>query len=261
MDSTIMDSTVLYSIGSFLLILATLVLLRARSSRFEVKPSDIVVAIIPVVVFLLVTGKLQKFEIGEGGVKIETAFVQASTASIDPQVTPLTGLPSEPIQLDPKTAVSKIPSLIERRTEGLLFRLGHGGYWGPAIEEYFSALGRQTFFKYLIIEHPDGRFFGLADARALYEMLSNRSGPFGADQLARWLNQSDTKALARLPGFIGQDQAVRKGTDKFEALLKMEELNVDWLPAINEEQRFAGIVERSRLMASLLIDVTRNLKE
>jgi len=54
---------------------------------------------------------------------------------------------------------------------------------------------------------------------------------------------------------------VRKGTDKFEALLKMEELNVDWLPAVNDQQRFAGIVERSRLMASLLIDVTQSLKK
>jgi len=256
-----MDNTILYSIGSFLIILAILVLLRAKSSRFEVKPSDIVVAVVPVVLFLLVTGKLQKFEIGEGGVKIETAFVQASKASIDPQVTPLTGLPSEPIQLDPKTAVSEIPRLIERQTEGLLFRLGHGGYWGPAIEEYFSALGRQPFFKFVIIEHPDGRFFGLADARALNELLSNQGAPYGADQFARWLNQSDTKALSRLPGFIGEDQAVRKGTDKFEALLKMEELNVDWLPAVNDQQRFAGIVERSRLMASLLIDVTQSLKK
>lgn len=256
-----MDSTIIYSVGSFLIILAILVLLRAKSSRFEVKPSDIIVAVLPVIVFLLVTGKLQKFEIGEGGVKIETAFVQASKASIDQQVTPLTGLPSEPIQLDPKTAVSEIPRLIERETEGLLFRLGHGGYWGPAIEEYFTVLTRHPFFKFLIIEHPDGRFFGLADARALNELLSNPDAPYGADQLARWLNQSDTKALSSLPGFIGKDQAVRKGTDKFEALLKMEELNVDWLPAVNDQQRFAGIVERSRLMASLLIDVTQSLKQ
>jgi len=256
-----MDATILYSIGSFLLILAILVLLRAKSSRFEVKPSDIVVAVVPVVVFLLVTGKLQKFEIGEGGVKIETAFVQASRASIDPQVTALTGLPAAPIQLDSKAVVSEIPRLIERQTEGLLFRLGHGGYWGPAIEEYFNVLARHPFFKFLIVEHPDGRFFGLADARALNELLGNSDAPYDADQLARWLNQSDTKALSRLPGFIGEDQAVRKGTDKFEALLKMEELNVDWLPAVNDQQRFAGIVERSRLMASLLIDVTQSLKK
>jgi hypothetical protein len=77
-----MDMMIPLSVGSFVLILALLVLIRAKNSRFEVKPADIVVAVVPVIVFLLVTGKLQKFEIGEGGVKIETAFVKASTSAI-----------------------------------------------------------------------------------------------------------------------------------------------------------------------------------
>ncbi len=90
-----MNAAIVLSVGGFALILATLVLLRAKSSRFEVKPADIVVAVVPVLVFLLVTGKLQKFEIGEGGVKIETAFVKASASTIDPQVTPLAGIAAE----------------------------------------------------------------------------------------------------------------------------------------------------------------------
>ncbi len=133
-----MNTVVAASVGSFVAILAVLVLLRAKNSRLEVKPADIVVAILPVLVFLLVTGKLQKFEIGEGGVKIETAFVEASKSSIVSQVSPLTGLPSEPIRIDPKRGVEDIPKLIAHKTEGLLFRLGHGGYRGPAISEYFK---------------------------------------------------------------------------------------------------------------------------
>jgi len=95
-----MNAAIVLSVGGFALILATLVLLRAKSSRFEVKPADIVVAVVPVLVFLLVTGKLQKFEIGEGGVKIETAFVKASASTIDPQVTPLAGIAAEPVRID-----------------------------------------------------------------------------------------------------------------------------------------------------------------
>ena len=85
-----MDTTVALSIGSFVLVLAVLVLLRAMNSRCEVKPADIVVAVLPVVVFLLVTGRLQKFELGESGVKIETAFVNASASAIVSQVTQIT---------------------------------------------------------------------------------------------------------------------------------------------------------------------------
>lgn len=257
-----MNTTILFSVGSFILILAALVLLRAKNARFEVKPSDIVVAVVPVVLFLLVTGKLQKLEVGEGGVKIETAFVQASASTIDKQVTPLIGIPAEPVRLGPKGGVNEIPRLLESETEGLTFRLGHGGYWGPAIAEYFAALSRQPFLKYVIIEDRDGRFFGLANARPLAEFFQQGYGvPVNADQFAAWLNESDTKALVQLPGFIGTADAVSKGTDKYQALLKMETLAVDRLPATNEAGRFAGMVERSRLTASLLIDVAKNLNK
>lgn len=77
-------ATIIPSVGGFIAILALLVLLRAKSSRFEVKPMDIivaVVAVVPVVLFLLLTGKLQTFEIGEGGLKIEAAFVTALNGS------------------------------------------------------------------------------------------------------------------------------------------------------------------------------------
>ena len=35
----------------------------------------------------------------------------------------------------------------------------------------------------------------------------------------------------------------------------MDELNIDTLPVVNEENYFLGIVEQSRLSASLLIEI------
>ena len=184
-----MDTTIVMSIGSFMLIVAVLVILRAQNSRFEVKPTDIIVAVVPIVVFLLVTGKLQKFEVGEGGVKIETAFVKASTSAIVSQVSPLTGLPTKPVRLDPKRGVGDIPRLIAHKTEGLLFRLGHGGYWGPAIKEYFRLLAKQPFLKYLVIENSDSTFFAMADARELIALFQAEHPPFTAEDFAKWLNR------------------------------------------------------------------------
>jgi len=252
-----MDTTIVLSVGSFLLIVVLLVLLRARNSRFEVKPADIVVGVLPVIVFMLVTGKLQKFEFGEGGFKLETAFVEASTSVIASQVALLT----EPIQMDPKRGVGEIPELLARHTEALLFRLGHGGYWGEAIEEYFRQLSRQPFLKYVIIENPDGSFFAMADSRQLSELLLAENPPYRASDLAAWLNESNRDALAQLPGFIAADQAVTKVADKGQTLQKMETYNLDMLPVLDDQQRFAGIVDRSRLVASLLIDVTANLQK
>lgn len=248
------------SVSTFIVLLALLVLLRARNSKFEIKPTDIVVAVLPVIIFLLVTGKIQKFEVSEGGVKIETAFVKASTSAIASQVAPLAGLPSEPVRMDPKGSVGEIPRLLEKKTEGLLFRLGYGGYYGPAIQEYFVSLSKQPFLRYIVIENQDGTFFAMAGARDLTELLLSPNPPYRAIDFAQWLNDSNKLLLKRLPGFISVENAVNETTDKSQALQLMESLNVDTLPVINKDKRFVGIVSRSRLTASLIIDVAKELR-
>ncbi len=254
-----MNTTVFISIVAFIVILAALVVIRSRDTKFEVKSTDIVVALLPIIIFLLVTGKIQKFEVG--GLKFETAFVNASMAEITSQVAPLTGLPSEPVRMDPKRGIEEIPHLIEKKTEGLLFRLGYGGYYGPAIQNYFVMLAKQPFLRYAIIENPDKTFFAMADARSLADLLSSSNPPYRADQFARWLNSSDKASLKQLPGFIPSEDAVTETTDKSQALQRMETLNVDTLPVINKDKTFVGIVNRSRLTASLIIDVADKLKK
>jgi hypothetical protein len=251
--------TVGIAIAAFVGILALLLVLRAINSQWEVRPADIAVSILPVVIFLLVTGKIQKFEVGD--LRIETAFVNASTSAITPQVTPLIGLPSEPIQIDAKRGVEDIPRLIAKKTQGLLFRLGDGSYYGPAIRQYLVLLSKQPFLRYLILEHPNRTFFGMADARALAELLASEHPPYTADEVARWLAASDTAALKRLPGFIASDSAVTETTDKAQALQDMESLNIDTLPVINQGKHFVGIVNRSRVTASLILDVAKALKQ
>jgi CBS domain-containing protein len=247
------------SIAAFVVILGLLILIRAINSKFEVKPTDAVVAILPVVIFLLVIGKIGKVALG--GLTIEMAFVKASTSVIASQVTPLTGL-SEPIQIDPKLGVGEIPHLIERKTQGLLFRLGSVGYYnGPAIREYLILLSKQPFLRYVIIENRDKTFFAMADARGLADLLSSTNPPDPADQFANWLNSSDKESLKRLPGYISSESAVTETTDKDQALRVMESANIDTLPVVDNDKRFVGIVNRSRLTASLILDVAQQLKK
>jgi hypothetical protein len=40
----------------------------------------------------------------------------------------------------------------------------------------------------------------------------------------------------------------------------MESLNVDTLPVVKNDKRFAGMANRSRLTASLILDVAKELK-
>jgi hypothetical protein len=261
----VMNITVLLSIIGFIGILAVIILVRAKYSKFEVKPADIVLALIPIVIYLLVTGQIESLKYG--GLELKTAFVKATEKTISSQVTPIktleSALPRRDIEMSPKQGIEVIPSLVQENVEGLQFRLGHGGYAGFAIIEYLTILtNKDPFFHYIIINNPDGTFEGMSNGPALYKLLSGNRPPFSANDVATWLNISNKQSLRRLPGFISaQDAVEEKTTEKSKALERMEEKNVDTLPVIDKARRFVGVVDRSRLTASLIIDVAQQLNK
>jgi hypothetical protein len=102
--------------------------------------------------------------------------------------------------------------------------------------------------------------FGMIDARKLVSVLQEPGRRDGFDYLAQLLNDSGGEALADLPGFVPATAAVHDDTDKRVALQKMEELGADWLPVVEPDGRFNGVVERSRLTASLILDVAQRLE-
>jgi hypothetical protein len=101
----------------------------------------------------------------------------------------------------------------------------------------------------------------MANARTLAALFQTQRSPVRADDFAEWLNRGDKSALAQLPGFLPAENALNKETDKGQALQQMEALNIDKLPVVDEKKSFAGIVDRSRLTASLLLDVAKNLEK
>jgi len=216
-----------------------------------------VLALIPIVLWLLVTGRIPKLKLGE--FEIQTAFVEASKAAVAKQITPVK-LPVESIIMEPKAGIEEIPRLIKNKTEALFFRLGHGGYYGPAIQEYLKGLSEYPFFKYVIIVDSGGKFFGMADARELNSIFLAPEADFRSDDFAQWLNRADIAFLSRLPRFVSANDAIREDTGKQTALERMEALNVETLPVTDEKGKFAGVVDRSRLTASLIIDVSSKLK-
>jgi len=248
--------------GIFIVILGILVILRNRTkARLEIKNSDIVLALIPVIFVLFMTGHIQKFAFG--GMEIETAFAKASREEISKQVTSYESLRPEifDVAMADKMGVQEIPRLIYEKAEALVFHLGHGGYWGPAIEEYLNELLKFSFLKTIVIQDRQGRLVGTVGARDLASVVQTEHSGFTLEEFAAWLNESDVRALRRLPGFVGSDQALKTDANKREALERMDEMNIDWLPVIDEDGRFAGLVDRSRLTASLILDVARQAEQ
>ncbi|KAA3663419.1 MAG: hypothetical protein DWQ10_00240, partial [Calditrichaeota bacterium] len=70
----------------------------------------------------------------------------------------------------------------------------------------------------------------------------------------------DVQSLSQIPEFIGAENAIKADVDKKAVLEKMEKLNLEILPVSYERGEFTGVVERSRLTASLIIDVANKVK-
>ncbi len=255
-----MDTITILSIFAFIVILVGLVILREKSDqRFEVKNPDIVLALIIPTIILFATGKIKRFEFGD--LSVESAWIDAAQAEINTQITQLnTSLPIQAAQSHAKMSVSEIPKLIENKTQILTFKLGQGNYYAPAITEYFSELYKTPDFKYLLITETDGTFWCIADAKKLAELNTKGVQRFSYRKFTQWLNSGNKESLATLPGFISINNAVIDSMDKIRVLEKMEINNIDQLPAINDQGIFIGMVDRSRLVSSLVLDVSARLK-
>ncbi len=242
----------------FITVIAAMIFIRIRYLKnTEVKQTDILIALIPIVLWLFLSGRIEKFEFGD--LKIQSAFLEASTTPITEQITPVK-FPTRMVTSNRKSGVAEIPRLINSRTEALVFTLNYGGYAGSAIEEYLRRLTAYPFFNYIVINDQNKTFAGIADARELYSIFQNPQHTFDSEDFTNWLRYSDTKALSTLPGFIGTEDAIIDDMDKKAVLEKMEKLNVEMLPVVDKKGIFTGVVDRSRLTASLIIDVANKVK-
>ena len=194
-------------VGVGLLVVSVLVRVLSQG-KYEIKTIDLVLIVIPLLFVALATGKLRGLDLF--GVKADLSELWATAADthIEQQVSKVPVSPVddavEMIETAEKRGVDEIPRLIEQRTQALAFRLGMGGYYGPAIKKYFDDLYGSSYLRYVVINHSDGTLFGMYDAADLLAYLRTL-GDAGYHTFETMLNQGDARAqewLARLPGFV-----------------------------------------------------------
>ncbi|GAB1258439.1 CBS domain-containing protein [Aurantivibrio plasticivorans] len=257
---------VLLLLVGVLLLVGSLILRANFGDKYELKTIDLVLIILPLLFVLLATGKLKVLD--AFGVKADFSelFADAASARIENQIsiasTPDVEELVENMEMASKGGVQRIPELIKKKTEALVFRLGHGGYYGPAIKEYFDALYASSYLQYIVVLKEDGTLFSVYDVLdlAVYFRAEDRRG---YQRFAKALNQKtqeDLTYLTELPGFISEQDAVSQGMTKREVLEKMDAMRVNSLPAVSDEHRFIGSVDRSQLTASMILEVTEKLQ-
>jgi hypothetical protein len=234
------------------------------NGRIEIRLNDAIIAAIAAGLTLFMSGKISKLAVGTEGLTVETAkeaIIAAAKVPIDRQVT---ALPVAPLEFAEKGGADVLQTMVRRGTPALEFRLGRGGYYaGGAVREYLETLTRQPAFRFVVFFDSDGKLFGMIDGRKLLAELQSRGSDQGFSAFAQQVNRAspeDRIALTRLAGFVPASAAVARQADKRDVLDKMETLNADWLPVIGANDRFEGIVDRSRVTAKLILDVTDRLK-
>ena len=235
----------------------------ATGGRIQVTLNDAIIAAIAAALALLVSGKLSKVVVGSEGVTIETAREAILSSTAQPTAQQVEPLPVAPIEQALKGGVAEIPDMVRRRVQGLDFVLGLGGYDPNVIKTYLETLTRYDFFRFIIVLTPDRRLFGMIDGRSLLATLEDQTSGITFQEFTSLLNRAndaDRQKLAQLPGFVSASNAVTKQLDKREVLDRMQKAGRDWLPVVTAQGQRDGVVDRSRLTASIILDVTNQLR-
>lgn len=274
-------NTVIIAFVVFAIFLIGLVVLRTKAgNRFEIKNTDVVLALVPVALWLFLTGKVQEFGFGE--VKIVAAIKMASKAPIDNQVSKL--LPVDAVPLMEKGGLEEIARAVQTKAQALSFHLGRSYYSGSAIRAYLNELTQYPYLRYIILNNQDETFFGLVDARQLAEILRSErferssstpgaimpgeQAQFGipseprltSDNLAKWIKEPNLEELRTLPGFVAAKDALDSNANRQKALEQLNGLNVQTIPVVNEKKKFIGVVDRSKLTASILTEIAAKVE-
>ncbi|MDO6739349.1 hypothetical protein [Wenyingzhuangia sp. 2_MG-2023] len=238
-------------IVSFLLVL----LLRKKIGKeYEIKNTDILIGIIPLALWLLLTGKITNFEYGD--LKITSAFTQAKNKPITGTITDIykSNLPSAE-----KGSIYELERTLESKPEALIFYSGQKRYASEVIEEYLKALSTSTL-KYLIIKNTADDFVGMVSVDQFMSQTLSEDPIIEPYQFAQWLNNGEDDQYSLIKGFITLEQSLPETITKIEALEQMEKLKTKFLPVV-AERSFVGIIERDQLSTSLLMDISKNINE
>jgi CBS domain-containing protein len=249
-----------------LLVIGSMILRVQSGGKYEFKTSDLVFLVIPLVLVSIATGRIKGLDLFGVKADLSALWVEAAHTEIKKQVVPAVAASVQDVvhmmEVGAKGSPQELQRFLQRKVEALEFRLGHGAYNGPAIRTYLDAMSDNSQLRSIVVNSQDGTLFGMYVASDLIGYL-RMARDEGYAQLAQRLNRGDDAAraeLKKMPGFVGAEHAVTPSTSKREALMRMEQLNVNSLPVVDGARHFVGTVDRGKLTASLILAVTDKLE-
>lgn len=245
--------------------------------NINIDPEIIVVALVPVIIALLITGKLAISEIQTPtGLKILLTPLSDSL-SLNPPIKPTIENIGETKEeriinvskymatdsMDEKLPPSekrKLKSSIQSKNTNILaFSLGRP-YATDLIQTCMEAIidDKQKTIKYLLFTNKRAELAGMMKiSNAFYNRLLPMS--FGKNKYGNWGELADdirSESVLDYPGTIEyKDAAIQIGKTQQEALRIMDENGYQWLPVVNKERKCVGAITEAQIFRDFLLSL------
>jgi hypothetical protein len=218
----------------------------------EIKPNVVLVALIPLLIWLLAAGKLSKFK--AFGVELETVITQVSRETISAGDEGSSPIEYQKVVAASKEGLMQIDEIIRNRTPALKFYIHKENFYDSGmIDVYFQRLGEHAFFRWIVFVRKDRDnnevFKGLAPASSIRR-----------PEYQQFIGKLERNELDDIPGLVGADQAVRETAKKSEVIEKFPTVEADDLPVVNTVREFVGVINRRKLHSNLLASIFRAAK-
>lgn len=268
----LLNGNTIIAISIFVVTIILVLFLRKKVGKdYEIKTSDIILAIVPLAVWLLLTGKVERLKVGDFEVTLVAEAIQEaknteiseSTALINPIFTEDLSISREidPLQEATKSNIIDLDKILKAKPEALIFFLGYGNYGPVEIKEYLDKLSQSTL-KYIIIkDYTSKKFKGIISLESFMAQIFSENPKFKVEDLRNWLKESNENAINSIEGMLTLNDAIKPTTSKYQALESMQKLETTFLPVIDNEDYFSGIIQMEQLSTSLLMDISRKLIE
>lgn len=238
---TVAISVIFYSVLLVLLVLTDLT---------EPTPALVFVALVPFIVHLVSSGRIDELHFGNLSMK----FQEAAKGGISPD------LPGEPFEVDEDEAAGKqgqarLEQMIQEQRSSLAFRIG-SWYDADFILWYLRRnLAENPHFRYVLFTEQDGRFAGIMNADEFVTYVWVHDADDG-DHPGTAGSGDDIEAAIRDGDILDAASVIttriQEGSTLGEARRKMKDTDSDILAVVDSDEEFVGVLTSENVTSQVL---------
>lgn len=209
---------------------------------------------IPVLVYVIISGRLTEFK-GPGG--LEARFTEAAAQSVRPSSETIE--PSmEDLQIVAKEGIralqNKKGEIDESKPIVMYMTIGNGiGYYDwNAVSKYMNFLVQYSNFKFVVFLDKNERFVAYMQSRAFKSLITLEELGF---EFINSINDGRLNDLFRYPGVV-KETITTKSTN-IEALQKMTKENLEALVVIDDDRKLKGVIEREQVISKIMLTLVK----